>query len=210
MAVGRADTSASDGLLAAALQALGDDGYRSHVDAVVCSARPRVIALLSKLGSDARAPAGARSATKATALSACCAGRSGRLASESPSAARPGKGAVARSDHARCRRRPGADRGRLPLRFGAGARRGPSRIELLLRSGTVRDGCRGFRNVRQSSRPNRGTIGPRDGPATDPHCDGRAAPWTQLRYWVGDRRAAVAAPSELLLRLFHRRPLAGW
>jgi hypothetical protein len=35
MPVGHADTPASDGLLAATLQALGDDGYRSEVDAGV-------------------------------------------------------------------------------------------------------------------------------------------------------------------------------
>jgi hypothetical protein len=40
MPVGRADTPASGGLLAATLQALGDDGYRSEVDAAVSAARP--------------------------------------------------------------------------------------------------------------------------------------------------------------------------
>ena len=44
MSVGRADTPASDGLLAATLLALGDDGYRSEVDAAVSAARAGLIA----------------------------------------------------------------------------------------------------------------------------------------------------------------------
>ncbi len=46
MPVGRADTPASDGLLAATLQAFGDHGYRSEVDAAVSAARPGLIAQL--------------------------------------------------------------------------------------------------------------------------------------------------------------------
>ena len=46
MPVGRADTPASDGLLAGTLQALGDDGYRSDVDAAVLAGRAGLIAQL--------------------------------------------------------------------------------------------------------------------------------------------------------------------
>jgi hypothetical protein len=45
MPVCRADTPASDGLLAATLQALGDDGCRSEVDAAISAARRGLIAL---------------------------------------------------------------------------------------------------------------------------------------------------------------------
>jgi hypothetical protein len=75
------------------------------------------------LESDARADAGARSPTRATALTGSCAGEIRRLASASSSAARPGEGAVERSDHARRRRHDGGARGRLPLCGRAGARR---------------------------------------------------------------------------------------
>jgi hypothetical protein len=46
MARGRADTPPSDGLLAATLQALGGDSYRSEVDAAVSAGRPGLIAQL--------------------------------------------------------------------------------------------------------------------------------------------------------------------
>jgi hypothetical protein len=54
IAVGRADTPASDGLLAATLYALGDDGYRSEVDAAASAARSGLIAQLLKSGRVAR------------------------------------------------------------------------------------------------------------------------------------------------------------
>jgi hypothetical protein len=57
MPVGRADTPASDGLLAAILQAFGDDSYRSKVDAAVSAPRPGLIAELPRsdiLDGDAR------------------------------------------------------------------------------------------------------------------------------------------------------------
>jgi hypothetical protein len=58
MPVGRADTPASDGLLAATLQALGDDGYRSEVDAAVSAGAPGLIAQFPKVSGAASGHAG--------------------------------------------------------------------------------------------------------------------------------------------------------
>jgi hypothetical protein len=54
MARGRADAPASDGLLAATLQALGDDAYRSEVDAAVSMGGSGLLAELPTSASQRR------------------------------------------------------------------------------------------------------------------------------------------------------------
>jgi hypothetical protein len=111
MPVGRADTAASDGLLAATLQALGGDRYCSAGDAGVSATRPDLIAQLLRgrhrfrlgraLSASTRLPARSLQAEGASTASLPAGSRSGHLRGFGARAG-PGAGVPLADPPARC------------------------------------------------------------------------------------------------------------